>query len=491
MLTSAAVVPQENRQQADDKAFAAPAAEWWRAIGYFLCLSLVGLRFYPALVLLAFVLAMRWRQDRYAFLIELTYFFGGFAFLHSNALPFKPSDIALVVSVCAVFIYRRSPLVSRILWLTLAYFAAIFLIATTSDESIRVQIVMMRNYFTIIGFLIPFLVFANCDFEWNRFIRSVVLHVLVVCGFYVVDTFLICGMVLVPGSLAIESLNGPVYSDFNNLLWRPGDFMWWPRHYPPGLYWMALCIVPLARRQLRLSWQQWLLVILSFVSCRTMTFMAGLLVGFICFRGKVRQALVIGAASVVAITGLYFVDSAMGSPLRIASTVDQFSSLEAAADNEDLAEFGSGRMAQILPKWELLGDLNRYWLGLGFLHPTLTTNPKYQIKNEYYVDVSKSEETATGVEVTQFQTILDCGFLGLIVQTAFFVGIYFVIKRLRYSQYYLCVLVAVSIFGIGGFAGLTQRDGLLLLAVTLGTVLLANPAQGRVLNFQKHTAPQQ
>ncbi|MDE5959987.1 MAG: hypothetical protein K2G59_07510 [Muribaculaceae bacterium] len=66
MLTSAAVVPQENRQQADDKAFAAPAAEWWRAIGYFLCLSLVGLRFYPALVLLAFVLAMRWRQDRYA-----------------------------------------------------------------------------------------------------------------------------------------------------------------------------------------------------------------------------------------------------------------------------------------------------------------------------------------------------------------------------------------------------------------------------------------
>ncbi|MDE6118499.1 MAG: hypothetical protein K2F82_01385 [Muribaculaceae bacterium] len=489
MLTAAAVVPQETRQQADDKVFAAPAAEWWRAIGYFLCLALVGLRFYPALVLLAFVLAMRWRQDRYAFLIELTYFFGGFAFLHSNALPFKPSDLALVVSVCAVFIYRRSPMVSRILWLTLAYFAAIFLIATTSDESIRVQVVMMRNYFTIIGFMIPFLVFANRDFEWDRFIRSVVLHVLVVCGFYVVDTFLICGMVLVPGSLAIESLNGPVYSDFNNLLWRPGDFMWWPRHYPPGLYWMALCIVPLARRQLRLSWQQWLLVILSLVSCRTMTFMAGLLVGFICFRGKVRQALAIGAASVVAITGLYFADSAMGSPLRIASTVDQFSSLEAAADNEDLAEFGSGRMAQILPKWELLGDLHRYWLGLGFLHPTLTTNPKYQIKNEYYVDVSKSEETATGVEVTQFQTILDCGFLGLIVQTAFFVGIYFVIRRLRHSQYYLCVLVAVSVFGIGGFAGLTQRDGLLLLAVTLGAVLLANPAQGRVLNFQNHTDP--
>ena len=37
---------------------------------------------------------------------------------------------------------------------------------------------------------------------------------------------------------------------------------------------------------------------------------------------------------------------------------------------------------------------------------------------------SRSEEVATAVEVTQVQTIFDIGFVGLLVQTAFYVGLH-------------------------------------------------------------------
>lgn len=460
--------------------FSAPAAEWWRAIGFFLSLALLGLRFYPAVLLLLVVLIQRYRTDRYAFMLELMITMGGFGFMHVDVLPVKLTDLGLLVAIVAVAVYRRSPLVSRLLWMTLSYFALIWLIATTSDEPMSTQIVMMRNYFLIISFLIPMMVFGNCRFEWDRFIHTLFLHELVICALYVIDTFLINGLILVPAALRLQDGFGhPVYSSINALIWR-ANFFWWPRHYPYGLYWMALCVLPVIRKQVRLSAGQWTVVLLALFACRTMTFLAGLLVCFICFRGKLRQSLAIGAATVVCVTGLYFVDSSLGSPMRIASTVNQFTSLEAAADNEDLAEFGSGRMAQIIPKWELLGDLHRFWLGLGFLHPELTTNPKYQISNDLYVDGSKAEEVATQVEVTQFQTVLDCGFLGLLVQTLFYVAVYFVIRRLRNADFYLCVLVAISMFGLGGFAGLTQRDGLLLLATTLAAVLLSNP-EGRAL----------
>lgn len=460
--------------------FSAPMAEWWRAIGFFLTLALLGLRFYPAALLLLVLLVWRYRTDRYAFMLELMITIGGFGFMHSDVMPVKLTDLALIAAAGGVALYRRSPLVSRLLWLTLAYFAAIFIIATTSDEAIRVQVVMMRNYFMFIIFIVPMMMFGNHRFEWDRFIHTLFLHELVICGLYAVDTFIINGLVLVPAASHIQDAFGHrIYSSIQWIIWRPNPF-WWPRHYPYGLYWMALCVIPLIRRQVRLSAGQWALVLLALFSCRTMTFLAGLLVCFICFRGKLRQSLMVGFVTLVSITGLYFVDSALGSPMRIASTIDQFTSLEAAADNEDLAEFGSGRMAQIIPKWELLGDLHRYWLGLGFLHPTLTTNPKFQIKNEYYVDASKADEVATEVEVTQFQTVLDCGFLGLLLQTGFYVGVYFIIRRLRHADVYLCVLVAISVFGIGGFAGLSQRDGLLLLATTLAAILLSNP-EGRAI----------
>lgn len=448
--------------------FRAPAVRWWQAIAYCLLVSLLGLRFYPILLPIVIFLIWRWRTDRYSFLVELMILMGDYALKANHVLPFKISDFALVAGVVGFCIYRKNKVVKRISLAMLAYFAALFALASTSVESMSVQFVMMRNYMIIIAFFIPLLVFANRNFDWEKLMRVIVLHALVLCGFYVVDTFFFNGYVLLPGSWASSNYS-TFYAPYVDVL----SFAL-PRHYPYGLYWLLLCILPLTTGLIRFSWQQWTLIALALFASRTNSLLFALVVCFICFRPNLRQVAQYAVIGVAALVAGYFIDSATGRNLRLADNFDQFTSLDAAQDEADLAEFGTGRMAQILPKWALLSEMDRLDVGFGFLHPTLTTNPIFQIRNDYYTDVSRADELATAVEVTQVQTILDCGYLGLLAQFAFYIGVYFIIRRLRYARYYLCAFVGVSVLGVGGFAGVTQRDGLLILSLALGAILLAN-----------------
>lgn len=445
--------------------FTAPTAEWWTAIGFCLLLSLTGLEFMPALLLLAIFLLWRWRTDRYSFLVELLLLMGDYGFKRNDVLPMKLSDVALVIGVIGILMYRKNVYVSRVSKAMLAYFAVIVLIASTSVESMKVQFVMMRNYFIIIAFFIPLLTFANRNFSWKKMRRAIVLHALVICGFYVVDTVFL-GYILLPGTYASATRS----TFYDPILW-PFSFA---RHYPYGLYWLVLCIPFLTENKIRFSLWQWLLIALALYASRTNSLLFALVVCFIFFRPNIKQISKYLLIGVVAMTAGYFIDSVTGRNLRLADNIDQFTSLQTAQDEADLAEFGTGRMAQIIPKWMLLTEMGRLDVGFGFLHPTLTTNPIFQIRNDFYTDVSKADELATAVEVTQVQTILDCGYLGLLAQFTFYIGTYFIIRRLRHAKYYLCAFVGMSVLGIGGFAGVTQRDGLLIIALALGMVFLAN-----------------
>ena len=122
----------------------------------------------------------------------------------------------------------------------------------------------------------------------------------------------------------------------------------------------------------------------------------------------------------------YVLDGQMNGALRVQHLVGQFTSFasyrsveDAMSDMDNLAEFGSDRGAQIIPKIELLTSTQKLMLGFGFLHNELTTNDDYIIHNEYYSDQSAAEEVASLVEVTQVQTILDTGLIGFCVQHLF------------------------------------------------------------------------
>lgn len=448
--------------------FTAPSSQWWQAIGYCLLLSLFGLSFYPALFGVVIFLIWRWRNDRYGFLVELILLLGNFAFTRNEILPVKLWDFALIAGVVGMIVYRKNKTVSRISMATLGYIAVLVLLAMTSVESMSIQFLSMRRYFLCIAFFIPLLVFANREFKWDSFMESVVVHTIVICGFYVVDTMILNGFVLLPGS---NPWSGEF--TFTNVPVSPLSFTF-PRHYPPGLYWLFLLVVPITTGRLRLSWQQWLLIVLAVYTSRTNSLLFALMVCFICFRKEVRQVFMWAVLGVVALILGYAIDAATGRNLRLADNIDQFAMLQVAEDEEDLAAFGTGRMAQIIPKWLLLDEMDRMAVGFGFLHPQKTTNPIFQVRNEFYSDISRADEVATAVEETHVQTILDCGYIGLIAQTLYYVGIFFIIRRQKYARDYLCVLVGISVLGIGGFAGLYNPAALLLLTMLLGVILMAN-----------------
>ena len=96
------------------------------------------------------------------------------------------------------------------------------------------------------------------------------------------------------------------------------------------------------------------------------------------------------------------------------------------------------------------------------------------IVNEYYSDLSSNVEVATGVEVVPIQVYLHGGWIGLIAVTAFYVGLYFIIRRLRYSYFYPATLFFCGFLGLGGFAPLTNMEGIMLVAFSYALVILAN-----------------
>lgn len=465
--------PAITSNQPELQTFRAPATKWWQAAGFLFMLSMIGLRVYPILLAVIIIIVWRWRSDRYAFVVEAMILVGSFGFIPIKALPMPSSDIGMIIGIIGFIIYRKNKIVRRVSLATLAYFLAVFLIAMTSLESLSVQVFRMRNYFAIITFFIPLITFANRSFEWDKFREAVVVHTLMICGFYVIDTYIIGGFILIPGVCwgGIEStFYNPYISGFMSL----------PRHYPPGLYWLLPCVLWLNHKKLKFSAIQWIIIALALFAARTNSMLFALMVCWIFARPNIKKIFSYSIIACIALTAGYFIDDATGRNLRLADNIDQFTSLQTAQDEEDLAEFGTGRMAQIIPKWILLDDMNRIGLGFGFIHPTKTTNPIFMIRNEFYSDVSRADEIATEVEETHVQTIFDIGVIGLIIQTLFYVGIYLIIRRLKHSQHYLNVLIGVSVLGFGGFAGLNNAHGLVPLATMLGAILLANKPQPQV-----------
>ena len=235
---------------------------------------------------------------------------------------------------------------------------------------------------------------------------------------------------------------------------------------------LALCIFPILKFY-SLQAKHIIVFALSLVVCRTFSVIGGIVLTFLFFTGNTLKTIKYIAIGIVIFIAGYYIDGAMGGQLRIQQLIKQFEVLKTPNDPELLIEFGTGRMAQILPKIAHMLSTGKQYTGFGFLHDDLSTANEFSITNEFYSDVSQSEETVARVEVTQIQTVLDVGLIGLLIQTFYYLAIYFwVLRPLPYSKSYLVVLVCISLFGIGGFAGLISHHGLLLLGLTIGTILL-------------------
>ena len=452
--------------------------ELFSAFIFLITLSLLGLEFPIAYLLLPVVLFSSFLRNRYDFLIQFTILCGSYGFFdESETFPFKWMDIALLLSIITIVIYRRDKTLNKLLLFTGGYFAVLFALALLSSESLMIQIRRMREYWGIIYFMFPLLIFAREDFDIKIFYRKIITYAYIICIFYIIDGLIFGGNILVPRTFAYSGY----YSTYYKFYCYPGSF---PRKYPPGLYLLALCIFPVMKYY-SLQLKHIIVFLLALISCRTFTIIGGILLTPLFFTGSVMKTLkYIGIGILIFIAGFY-VDRAIGGSLRIQQLVEQFEVFKNPDDPELLIKFGTGRIAQILPKIDHLLYRGKQYTGFGFLHDELTTDNQFIITNEFYSDVTKSEESVARVEVTQIQTILDAGLIGFLLQAFYYLAIYFwVLKPLPCSRSYLIVLVSISIFGVGGFGGLISHQSLLLLGLATGAILLAAKQE----NAQRETS---
>lgn len=441
---------------------------------FLLSMSLTGLKFPLGYLFVAIILINRFREDKYDFIIMLTLFFGGYGLTGQDTFgPLKMPDVALAVSLIALFVYRKTGLVRKACIGWALYLAGILILASFSEESMSVQLRTIRNYLTFIYFLIPLVVFSGMEFDFDKFTAKLFPFALILCTFYIIDGFILNGFVFLPRT---SIAGAESESTFFNPIMHPlsGPLV---RKYAPGLYMMLLCVYPLAKTY-KLRWWQWLLFIGALAACRTFTVILGFVIGyFVCvltWRTMLKYALI----AVCAFGALYYVDGliptkdAHESALRIKSSIDQIIELGEVQDDVDLADFGSGRFGQMLPKLEMAREYDRQLTGLGFLHAELTTNTKYILINEYYINAEKSEETAVGVEIEPVQVYINMGYLGLALYFAYFIAMYVIVRRKRYSLYFLSLLVMSFVDGLGAYGGLTVPVGLLLCALCFAVVIM-------------------
>ncbi len=466
-----------NLKIADRPYFDLPKAAWRTPVLYMLTMSALGLQFYPALLLLFIFWIKAWKNDRYNLAIMLTIFFGGYGITPPEMFPLWASDLATGIAAVLWCIYKKTPLLKKVLVVILIYFAILFFIASCSLESMKIQILGMRHYWGIIYMIIPIAVFAGKDFDIRTYFTRLMPYTLIFLMYYVCDGFILPGNVFLPAtSIADPNATTTFYDPY--ILPLGSTF----RKYPPGFYFVILSALPVIRYY-RLRWWQWLLFLLALAACRTFSIISGFILLWMLFQGSFRRFVKYSAIAVFSFVAIYFVDGllpmkyngiSMESTLRIKSTIDQFAELAEAVDDEDIAQFGSGRMAQIIPKLELVLDEHRTLTGLGFLHDTKTTITRYIVHNDYYTDVTQAEEVATAVEVIPMQIFLNTGWVGLISHILFFVVLYLMIRKLRYSAYFLSIIIAMSWFGIGGFVGLIRFEGLFVAGLSFAVVLLEN-----------------
>ncbi len=444
----------------------APASTWLWSLGFLLSLSLAGLSFYPAFIFTAFILLNRFFKNRYDFLVMVAIFATSPGFVHADVIKFNIVDLLLALSCIGLVFYRKNVMIKKVTICIFAYILFLFGMSMLSDETLAIQVLTIRQYASIILFILPLWLFANRDFDPDELFRRVIVYLLWISLFYAIDGFIFSGWVLLPGTFSSHE----TLSTFWDIHWQPFS-TYFPRKYPSAIFIVILAAYPLARR-FKLKWWQWAIIIIAFAATRTMTVIGAFVITYVTFQGRFKQFAKYCVLAAIALSALYFVDNATGGFMRISSTVDQLTAVNSAGDSEDLAEFGTGRMGQILPKYEALVEQNCLAQGFGFIHPTKTLLPRYQIHNEYYSDISLADENAAYVEVTQFNAVLHIGLIGLIVQSAFYIYLFFLLKPGRLAQFYLSTLLMASVMGLGGFGGLTQSDSLTYVAIALGAALL-------------------
>lgn len=454
-------------------------------LAFLLSATMVGLNFPLGYLFIILILVNRWAKDKYDFIIQFTLFSGGYALIIPYHDLFIPYDkILLLLSIFFMIVYKKNLIEKKICIALLVYTVFLFFFAFLSEEKIKIQFTGIVNYISLFFFIFPLVAFGKHKFDMMVFLRRLFPYLFILCIYYILDGFILCGNLFIPRD-TFATYSGH-FATFYNLYVYPFSFNF-IRIWPLGLFISVPCVYALSRYFKMRVWQ-WVIFILALVVCRTFTFYVALLIVWVVSQESAKRKLRIALYAVLTLVVGYLIDSepvtiedsGRQSTLRIRSSVEQFSLLN-AKDVDDLALFGSNRMIVAIPALDLLYNLNREWIGLGFLSQDRTTNSKYIFVSDFTFEDDpndkRREMVATGIEIAPIQIVLTIGYLGLIVHCLFFIALWMFVRKLKYSNFFGSVIIGFIVLGLGGFSGIIFYTGLYICGLSLATVLLANPQE--------------
>lgn len=449
-------------------------SQWYWTIGFYLSATLTGLRIPLGLIFIIAILFNRWKYNRYDFIIQLMIIIGEFGLFYTKATLLPMPVVAFGVACVLLFVYRKPQIVRQSLLVLGVYAAVLVFLATFSDESLRIQFLLLRHHLLFIFILIPLAVFHNREFDIREFCRRLLPYFVIMSVYYVIDGWILSGQLFLPSSRSWA----PV--DITSFWIHPFSF---DRMSPFGLYIFIPCVWPLAK-WFKLSKWMWIVIALAFIVSQTFTLIVGFAVFYILISGHGMQLLKYGSISVVLLVIGYFVDDAITPPLktsmesstiRIKSSVDQFVRLyEDFDDPQVLADFASGRIAQALPKFELITKRGSQLTGLGFIHPDYSSKRKYTIINELYQNQGKAEEMATTIESVPLQVYFNVGYLGVAAHYLFLLALWLVVRKLPNAGYFGWTLLLACFTGLTGLASLLSAQGWAMVDWTWAAVILSS-----------------
>lgn len=464
--------------------------DWAWPLAFMLSMSLVGLKFPLGYLFSVVILASRWRKDRYDFLIMLTLLLGGYGLSYLVSWGFNSLYYVTLIGLVGYCILKKNKLlnVSMLIWA--CYGLCLTGLALLSVVGVRWQMELILRYLSVIYFIIPLLVFSGVEFSMETFWRRLMPYILLMCIFYILDCIVFSGNLLVPTT----HLSNDNVSTYNDLYWRPFT-LHMHRKYPVGMYIVSLAVIPIVKR-FKLSIWQWAVIVGGMVSTFTFSFISGIAMGFILFQSNKKRIGKLFLFGALLFTALYFIDSKLPyhdkggaysipeSTLRIKSSFDQIFSIFNIQDETDLARVGSNRMAQAIPKIELLYHENLEWTGFGFLTTLEHTPTKYIIYNDlYFSEYSENNwEVANNIEVSWLETFCSIGFIGLAVNILYFVLLWYTVRKLKYSYYLLSMIFIFAWLGVAGFEGLIRAQSLYLIGLVYGLILLCQRPNSIALN---------
>lgn len=458
-------------------------------LAFMLSASLTGLHFPLGYLGILLILVRSFTRSRADFVIQLTLLIGGYSLTTGMDLYLPVDALVVVISLIVLVLFRKNRLLQQIMAVLVFYALAMFVFMLLSDESLAIQYRGYLIWQSFFYFIIPVAAYSRHPFDARQFMIKLYPYAFIYCWYYIIDAVIFSGPVLLPRDSSW--VFSGVINMFYDLTWAPLSFNI-VRMWPQGLYIFILLLYP-TMRYFKLSKTQWALVVIALLISRTVMFTLGLLLCALLLSGNFKRVLKYAGLGLGALVVLYFVDSepyqviddstvndeAAGytSTLRISSTVKQFTDLTDIQDETDLAKFGTNRMAQIIPKWQLLYELGREWIGFGWLSKKDTKMSKYIIDNEFVDNTDESEEVAIGVEMVPVNIILTVGFLGLIIHIGVFVMLLWLIRRLKYFAWPLSVMCTFAFIGLSGLSGLVYIHGLYMSALIYGITIVANRSE--------------